>query len=359
VTDRRVPGATYRFLIIQIRPIGDVFISSANVGLLKEHFPGCTVTYLTGKNFAGVLRAHPQVDDIITCWSGGGILHYASLCALVPRIRSRRFTHVIDSQNATTSRIIALLSNAPHKIGFSGRSFDKALTHRANRSSPGPAYGAYQVTHLLRPLNIAPKRIHMHYSIPSESRNWAADFLNSQKISRFVVIAPGAKTKHKRWPLDKYISLTRRIRDGCAVSVVAVYAPYERPCAEALCDAVRTGVFLPDNPTLNQSMALIARSCLLVCNDCGLNHLSVTLPIPVIAIFGRTSVARWSPASMFPSHYHMQKPATERAGDGFGISAEEVFCKVTEVVRQAPPRCDSPGVWTAPGAAAHAAHAAH
>lgn len=47
--------------------------------------------------------------------------------------------------------------------------------------------------------------------------------------------------------------------------------------------------------SLRQSMALLARCRLLVCNDSGVMHLAAALNIPLVAIFGPQSPVKFGP----------------------------------------------------------------
>jgi len=71
------------------------------------------------------------------------------------------------------------------------------------------------------------------------------------------------------------------------------------PGEEALVDQVAAAaqgpVVLAAGRPLMQAAALIARCRLFVTNDTGLMHVAAALGVPVVALFGRTNLARYQP----------------------------------------------------------------
>ena len=71
---------------------------------------------------------------------------------------------------------------------------------------------------------------------------------------------------------------------------------------------------------------------MLVCNDGGINHLSVTTKTLTLALFGITDPVAWSPASAFSHHHHLYVPGDWMDDRTFGISAERVLARINELL---------------------------
>jgi hypothetical protein len=97
--------------------------------------------------------------------------------------------------------------------------------------------------------------------------------------ARPTVIHPFASSRHKRWPLEKFREIARRLRMPV------------RWCAgpeEPLEDAVRI-----DN--LYELACWLAQARLYIGNDSGISHLAAAVGVPTIVLFGPTDPAVWAP----------------------------------------------------------------
>ena len=79
---------------------------------------------------------------------------------------------------------------------------------------------------------------------------------------------------------------------------------------------------------------MLKKCRLLICNDGGLNHLSVATQTPSIAIFSKHKPTRWSPAGVFKNHFHFYGPdnINTKGDNSFGIDIDEVFQKVKSII---------------------------
>ncbi|MEJ2056194.1 MAG: glycosyltransferase family 9 protein, partial [Calditrichaceae bacterium] len=117
------------------------------------------------------------------------------------------------------------------------------------------------------------------------------------------------------------------------VKVVILWAPNEKADAEKLYNAMENKPVMAPPTDLNQAAAMLKRSALLICNDGGLNHLSVATGTPSIAIFGSVKPYRWSP-DIFEGHYHFYNEKHDSLkDDSFGIEPESVYQKVQEIIK--------------------------
>lgn len=55
-----------RFLIVKIGALGDLFFALPAVSYLRQHFPDCTIDWLTSESFAPLLRGHPEIATVYT-----------------------------------------------------------------------------------------------------------------------------------------------------------------------------------------------------------------------------------------------------------------------------------------------------
>ncbi len=120
-----------------------------------------------------------------------------------------------------------------------------------------------------------PPRIHWRERAPSEDLLSAGD--------PYVVINPGSNEYGRRWPLEKYQDLARRLTER-GLRVVFVGGSGERPG-----DIDTTGgriIDLIGKTDLPQLLDLMKHAALVVSNDTGPAHLAIALDTPTVVIGG-------------------------------------------------------------------------
>ena len=98
----------------------------------------------------------------------------------------------------------------------------------------------------------------------------------------FAVIHPFSGSPRKNWPIEKFRLLAARLERICPVHWCA--GPDDPPLASA--------VRIDD---LYELATWLARACLYIGNDSGITHLAAAVGTPVLALFGPTNPAIWSP----------------------------------------------------------------
>jgi ADP-heptose:LPS heptosyltransferase len=110
------------------------------------------------------------------------------------------------------------------------------------------------------------------------------------------VIHPGAGSNRKRWGLDNFVALAEAIVKNHSGDVVFLIGPDEKDLLAGLTEvAFRKRTYVHQVDDLTKVADLIRGSRCFVGNDSGLSHLAGFLGIPTIAVFGPSSINRWSP----------------------------------------------------------------
>ena len=143
---------------------------------------------------------------------------------------------------------------------------------------------------------------------------------------------PGKPPNQKKWGAAHYAALSDLIIETTDRQVVLLWGPKETEDLEKIKAAMRHRPLIAPSTNYNQAAALLKECELLVCNDGGLNHLSVATGTCSLAVFGGTSPKFWSPQGVFPKHYHMVNTNWDGRSDNFGIPPETVFEKVLEIL---------------------------
>jgi len=129
-----------------------------------------------------------------------------------------------------------------------------------------------------------------------------------------VLFHPGAGSRLKRWPLDRYLVLARMLRaDGLAVAWTV--GPGEEDLRGALRNTGEEAALLPPLDVACLA-AVLERAAVCVSADCGVAHLAALLGVPVVALFGPTDAAVWAPPGPYTTVLQLELPCAPCAPSG-------------------------------------------
>ncbi|MEM6312779.1 MAG: glycosyltransferase family 9 protein, partial [Planctomycetota bacterium] len=106
----------------------------------------------------------------------------------------------------------------------------------------------------------------------------------------YAVLIPGTNWATKRWPVEQFADLGKRLRCQ-GLTVVASGSPDERPLA----DAVGADVNLAGQTSIKQLVTLLRNAAVAVTNDSGPMHIAAAVGTPLLAAFGPTDPRRTGP----------------------------------------------------------------
>lgn len=315
-----------------------MLIATSYLRALKEHYTKATIDFLVSKPYDVVLKNHPYIDTIIPGHkSDSSPAYLLDRILLFFRIRKGQYDLVIDQQAGTGSATIVFFSGARYRLGW-----DTAKGRRYyNLMAPQGAL-QYQATRhfaMLKPLGIPEQPYAFYFAIAPESHAYVASWLAAKKLTTrsFICISPASPVSKKGWNIKRYAELALRLHTKLNLPVVIVYARSELPIAEAIVSLSGSTAILAPPTNYNQVAAMLTACRVLVCNDGGINHLSVATQTDTVALFGHTSVAVWSPQSSFPNHRHVCVDKTNWTAEDttenyFGITADMVFTEIEKLL---------------------------
>jgi heptosyltransferase-2 len=213
------------------------------------------------------------------------------LADIAAELRGNRYTHMLDLHDSIRSRMLRLLvpgrwrTYPKHRLARSMLIQTKRNWYRDSRSVAERYFDA------ARALDVVPDGHPPDLFLSPEAVREAAAWLerNAPSLNRsLIALAPGAAHATKRWPLEHWHMLVRRILDE-GLAVVLVGGTEDAAVAKAL--AANAGA-----PVLNAAGqfglqgtgALLQRASALISGDTGVMHMATALGTPVVALFGPT-----------------------------------------------------------------------
>ena len=303
-----------RVLLIRLRLIGDVVLSTPVIRALRRAFPDATLTYLVERDAAPVVASNRDLDRIIVVERTRGLRRVLDDAKLAWQLRQDRYDVVIDMHGGPRSSWLALATGARQRIGYDmpgrrwmyTRTIPRARELRPRhsvlnqwdllegiegwpREAADPARDAVampvdpevdrRIVARLRSAGVAPghQLIVLHVSASNPFRRWPeAAFaevvasLVSQSPDRRVILSSGPSD---RLAADRIVAAARALLPGAARSQVIDFGEFD----------------------LAELRALVERSVLFIGGDTGPLHVAATTTTPIVAIYGPTLPARSAP----------------------------------------------------------------
>jgi lipopolysaccharide heptosyltransferase I len=294
-------GERDRVLLIRLGAVGDVLRTLPALHMIRTRFPRLHLAWIVEDLALDLLSGHPEIDEVIrfprpellaALRSGRPA---APLADLRRSLRARRFDVALDFQGSLKSGLVAFLSGAPRRVGFSPRHC-RELSFLFTNDWARPRS---------RVLNRVEKNLALAERLGATGDEVAmilpetpGEGARAESIVRtlaprgepIVLLSPGTSRRqaHKRWPAERYATLASRIRRLGDARPVVAWGPGEETMARAVVDASQGGAVLAPPLSLRLLAALLRRAALFVGADTGPMHLAWAVGCPVIALFGPT-----------------------------------------------------------------------
>ena len=284
-----------KFLLIQLRRIGDVLMTSPSIRLLHESFTDADVTFLTESPSDQVLNENPNLKEILLYRKPESILETLRYFL---NLRSRKFDCVIDFYGNPRSALITRLSGAPMRIGFDFRGRNLAYTHPVKISGK-VSYSAIDKAQLLRPLGITASDFRLDFFPEEKDQIFAENLFKKLGVEEndFVVsLSPVSRQPYKVWPTDRFAQVADWLAEKYNAKILFLFGPGEKHFIESVLASMKMPA-LPDYsvPTLPETLSILQKVDLHLGNDNGIRHFAVAADTPSLAIFGRPWAANWTP----------------------------------------------------------------
>jgi len=297
-------------LLVRLRRIGDVVLTTPAIKALREFYPDAHLTYVVEPLAAPVVQRNPHLDDVIVVAEPDAPGRLRQDVQLGLTLRRRRFDLTIDFHGGPRSSWFAWASRAPVRIGYevAGRGW-MYTTRVARPRELRPRHTVDNQFDLLEPLGIPRPTSATHpteFPIDPRAADAVERWLTAHGIrpaDRVVVVHVGARIHFRRWPAEHFIDAIARIAAADARTRFVVVAGPDEHTAETvvagartrLADQSRPAVLTPRTWTLDELHALSARAALYIGCDTGPLHIAGTTTVPIVGVYGPTLPQTWLP----------------------------------------------------------------
>ena len=272
-------------LVIKLRAVGDVLLSTPVIQNLHESFPHARIDFLTDKFAAGVVEGNPWITNIITFDK-----KRTSSLGIIREVRRNRYDLVIDLFSNPRSAIITWASAARVRVGYPFRwrkyAYSVVIPPRG-----GEVHNVEFNLDALRGLEIPVPYRDPYFPVDKSSMDLAADWIGQNKLDGKLLVGmnPSGGWYTKRWGLEHYARLGDLISERYNATIVLMWGPGEKEDALTIQAAMKKRSHLIPETTLKGLGAFLQHCAFVVSNDSGPMHIAAALMIPTLGIFGPTN----------------------------------------------------------------------
>jgi lipopolysaccharide heptosyltransferase II len=300
-------------LLVRPRLIGDVILTTPSIQALRRRFPDAKLLYLVEALAAPVVAANPRIDKTFVIRHRRGWRRWLEDWQLARALRAEHVDVAIDLHGGPRSGWLTWATRAPMRVGYdvSGRRW--MYTHRIARPRGyQPRHSVLNQWDLVAPVVGAaieapsPERERVEMPVPDTARTSVAARLAALGIAatdEVVVMHASAGNQFRRWPAASFRETAQALASDRPNRRVVLLG--DRSDAELAAEIADAGA-RADIPSggrivtalgwpLDEVRALMERASIFVGGDSGPMHIAATTDVPIVAIFGPTLPALWTP----------------------------------------------------------------
>jgi len=290
-------------LAIRLSSFGDVLMTIPAVKALKEHYPHAHLTWLV-EGTVGELLAHQGfIDEVIRFPRGSiqssikiGNLTRATkeMKSFLKKLRSGEYDLILDFHGIIKSALFSKLVKGKRTIGF-GKSLAKEKSHLFYHEC---VECENKRIHKVERNMLIPRHLGIENAVPAiklealpDAESYIDEFFSREEIVPPVFAINPFSSKgsvFKRWDIERYGELIRRITRENIGKVIILWGPGEKGDARRLKEIAGEEAFLSCSTDVPQLLALLRRVDMYIGGDTGMMHLAALAGTPVLAIFGPT-----------------------------------------------------------------------
>lgn len=302
-------------LVIHFGQMGDVVLALPALRRIRERFAHARITVACGRSTAAIVELSGYADEIlsvdrVSLRDGNKLVSALRVAGLMRDVRRRRFDLVIDLHSLRETNVLGFLSGAPRRLFArrENRSLDFLGTYAGVPRHDFAKHIVDRYLDVLLPLGVAaadeaartPRlraRAEDERAIETVLRKVKVD--TSQPM---VGIFPGAGHASRRWAMDRFAELARRIEASEGARVILFAGPEERPFVGEMRQRFGRDAVILDRLTVPQLAAALARLSVFVSNDTGPVHVAAAVGAPAVVIVDRPTPNGFNPVG---AHHHV------------------------------------------------------
>jgi heptosyltransferase III len=273
-----------RILVIALRRIGDVLLTTPLIRSLRRAWPAAVIDALVFADTAGIIDGNPDLNGVVVMPPRPGVVQSLALAAQL----WRAYDLVVSTQTGDRPSFFAWVAGklraGPAQAEFGGH-LKRVLLHRSAAQVEG-VHRVEQILRLADALGIA--------RVPELVCPRAAD-ADERPAGAYAVIHAAPMFRYKRWTESGWRELAGALA-ARGLNVIATGGPAE--AERRYLDAVWNGASVTRRDgqlAWPQLAGLLSQAHVYIGPDTSVTHLAAASGCPTVALYGPTDPRLWGP----------------------------------------------------------------
>ncbi len=283
-----------KVLVIKLRHLGDVLLTSPVFSNLKRAYPDAEIDAYIWKEARPILEGHPAIDGFILHDRSWKRLPFFKRLreewGLLRAIRKKNYDMVVHLTEGDRGALAAWVSGAKKKVAVDPhKKWKRKIFTELVKHCPNPRHTVEKDLDAVRKLGLFPTDRELVFVLPQTAIERAKELAPN---SPFILVHPVSRWKFKCPPKE----VIAKSLNVLQLPVVMTGAASEREFVQAIADSVKTEVYnLAGEISLKELGALMQLAQGVITVDSVSLHIASALKVPVVALFGPTSEENWGP----------------------------------------------------------------
>lgn len=271
-----------KILVIKLRAVGDVILSTVVLPNLRAAFPGVRIEFLAEWGSRDVLVGNETIDELIAFKKKG-----LSWLSILFNLHLRNYDLVIDLFGNPRSALMTFATRARYRVGydFRGRSYAYNVLVRPRG---GEVHNVEFNLDALRRIDVPIVERTIRFPLGETDDEFAN--VASQQLCPgggiTVGLNPGTNRPTERWPPERFAELGNLLNEKYHATILVFWGPGEKPLADAIAQRIKKGAVVAPPTTLKQLGSMFKLCTVVVSNDSGPMHIAAAVGVPTVGIFG-------------------------------------------------------------------------
>ena len=271
-----------KILIIRFSSLGDVILTSSVFEALNKE--GIKIHFLTLKNWEELYKNDLRIDKLITV-EKEKIKTLNGIKKLSQDLNRENYDYVVDLHNTLKTRILSLFLKSK-TVTYKKSSLLRRLMLTFKPFKAKWLFVPELYAETFKKLGIKIKNPRPSIPLTKEEIEKA---LRISPKEPFIVIAPGAKWKTKRYPIEKFVEVAKLLKEK-GFQTVSIGGKEEQDLGKILNQKAQT-INLCGKLSIRESLSVIRISKGVISNDSAVTHMARAVKTKVLTLFGPTHPA--------------------------------------------------------------------
>lgn len=274
--------------------VGDSLLATPALRALKRRYPDRDLAVLVEPQVARVFQNLPYINSVVVCTKSPNSLRLAQL-ARSSGVPSATVDFLSDPRSAWAS----LLSGAQLRVGFAVGLRKWFFTHHVEPQNAGnPVYSAAHKMLLAAQLGASSTDLFPDFVLNYSDEAFANEVWKKAGLPQHGTAALyiSSRRSYKRWPLESFQQLVRRLRARNIENLLVVGSKAEE--LEMIAFAQTSDISLERViacANLGELAAVLKQSTVFIGNDGGPKHLACAVGTATVTMFRNDPPEYWTP----------------------------------------------------------------